>query len=881
MTHVVQDRAIAKSGFIGSLRPDHGTTPVIVAVLGSLLLTTAEVQALLPGQERVAGFASLTLADELGYSAAAQMGGAWRAVIVVLLVAVCMLAVFRERARIPWLTDALLAGAGLAALLANLVVPVRAISLLDLMTLRVQWPVFASLFALPFFTCAATAWLAFARDITGKRFASGILLATGAFGYLNFMQEFDSYLQNAPQGAPDPGRAMSIGMVGSGIVLVAGLISHAQNRPAELPGSSFATPARRELIVVAKLAAVAAAIAITVSVCYEFWYGFLVPLSGKVDIALGFVLFAVAPALLALAACLAVAGQRTPDRHFAAGVLITGFLLILIYFGGGSHLFEWLISLRGYPGWAVGVSDIGVLGGLLMGLAGVALLSWRENGSRGDWADVPHEAAPQPSAERRVATARPDMTRYLCTAPHLDDRYARRVIEEVVADPHRAVVPSLGIDIAAVVRHCFAARSRQNVRDALICMCLAPIVLAILNYRQPGGLRDGLVFLVLAGTVAFTDHWISRYYVTRSLTRERFDPADGPWLPPADQAQVAQVVAADQGGISVYGTYNPFVGSGFSRGGWSFAVNIARGKESVSGHDRLTPLPFAVDEFYRAVERDIIALGLTGLTVENRLLVDGQNVRDDRRFLPDAQGRPVTRIGRDELLALALEPELSNRPYQCIRLQAWDGELVLSVFVSFAKRGTALLAEVQHYLLAPLQPSYRQADRLGSLPLGQRLRAGLRSGPKAVVVTTVRAPFRFSRLLLKTGLRQWDEHATVRRIKADPEYNFGAMTSVRELAQARNYRRYFQQIDRDLNTKLIDRQLLDTIRDFLDAHNIDTSQFAEQQTTILNNGLLISGGEFTAGSVAVGEHARSGMTQVTQGVQQLLRPGTASPEAKR
>ena len=113
----------------------------------------------------------------------------------------------------------------------------------------------------------------------------------------------------------------------------------------------------------------------------------------------------------------------------------------------------------------------------------------------------------------------------------------------------------------------------------------------------------------------------------------------------------------------------------------------------------------------------------------------------------------------------------------------------------------------------------------------------------------------------------------MRRIAADPEYNFGAVTSVRELAQSRTYRRYFQQVDRDLNTKLIDRQLLDTIMDFLDTHNVDISQFEEQRSTILNNGLLISGGEFKAESVAVGDRARSAVTHFTQGVQAFRGQG--------
>ena len=262
----------------------------------------------------------------------------------------------------------------------------------------------------------------------------------------------------------------------------------------------------------------------------------------------------------------------------------------------------------------------------------------------------------------------------------------------------------------------------------------------------------------------------------------------------------------------------------------------------------------------------VVILGIGALIADLRIINPALSVLD----------RPVAGISADRLTELTREPELHNRPYRCIRLQTWEGDLVLSVFVNFTKRGTALLAEVQHFLLAPLQPEFQQADRLASWPLGRRLRTELRSVPSAITGIVIRAPFRVSRLLLRTGLGWHTERAALRQIRTDPEYNFGAMTSVRELAQSRHYRRYFQQVDRDLSTKYIDRQVLDTIVDFLDAHNVDTSQFAEQRSMILNNGLLVSGGEFKAGSVAVGEQARAGMTQFAQGVQSLLRQGGES-----
>lgn len=865
MTYRAPEHAITDPGLIGQFRPGRSATPVVVAALGSVLLITAVVQPLVP---------RLPYPYYFGFAVAdvSPMGGAWKAVIIVVLLALAVLAVFYSRPDIKRPEAFLVIVIGVAALLLNLFVINPAISVLDLMTLRGDWPSYAGLFVLPFFSCIGTFWLSRARD---KRLASGILVVTGAYGFLNFLQELDNILTVRLPQDPGPGRASFIGMLGAGAVLIAGLMERSRNRAqgyARDTGDS--APSGRTAVRAAKLATAASAIAIVVAVCYEYVLGSRpsASVSFVLSVAATFTLWVIGPGILALGAFLIVAGRRDPDRRFAGGILITGCLLTLVYFGY-SHVFGWIVPLHGYVGWALEGADIGVGAGLAMGLAGVLLLGVRDPAVPAQ-AMAPETRTAEPDGPRRQT--QPEMTRFLCAAAHLDDRYSRQVIGEVVAHPHRATVPSLGIDMGIVLRHCFAARRRQTIRDGLITVLVVSIVPVVLDFHRLAALRDILIFLFLAGAVAFTDRWISRYRVTRELTSERFDPGRGPWLTAAEQFQLAQVRAAEEGNISVYGTYNPFVGSGSPRGGWSMAVNLARGKESPDGRGRLEPEPFEVDELYQEVRQDITALGLPDLSVEDRLLVDGQKIRDDLRFLPVRYGRPVTGIDANSLLRQAREPELQHRPYQCLRLQAWDGDLVLSVFVNFTKRGTALFAEAQHYLLAPLRSDYRQADRLASWSLRQRLRAELRSAPTAVIRTVIAAPFRTIGLLLRMGLGWRAERSVMRRIDAEPEYNFGAVTSIRELAQSNVYRKYFQQVDRDLNTKLIDRQVLDTIMDFLDHRNIDISQFEDQRSTILNNGLLISGGEFKAGSVAVGQQARAGMTQFTQGVASLIRQGGES-----
>jgi hypothetical protein len=84
------------------------------------------------------------------------------------------------------------------------------------------------------------------------------------------------------------------------------------------------------------------------------------------------------------------------------------------------------------------------------------------------------------------ATPRPpepmsNSTRYLCAAAYLDPSFSNRVIRELVAS-HRAVIPSRGIDLVPIVRHCLKARKMQLMRDVLLCVLL---LLGVLLLRAP------------------------------------------------------------------------------------------------------------------------------------------------------------------------------------------------------------------------------------------------------------------------------------------------------------------------------------------------------------------------------------------------------------
>ena len=95
------------------------------------------------------------------------------------------------------------------------------------------------------------------------------------------------------------------------------------------------------------------------------------------------------------------------------------------------------------------------------------------------------------------------------------------------------------------------------------------------------------------------------------------------------------------------------------------------------------------------------------------------------------------------------------------------------------------------------------------------------------------------------------------RISSDGLFDYGALRSIRERNTSGEYRRYFQKLDKEMYAKTIERLLFDTMASFLDSRDIDTSAFNERRSTILNNGVMVTGGSFTAGSVAAGKKAKA------------------------
>jgi hypothetical protein len=467
-----------------------------------------------------------------------------------------------------------------------------------------------------------------------------------------------------------------------------------------------------------------------------------------------------------------------------------------------------------------------------------------------------------------------EVTRHLCTAVQLDGDLARRAVRKIISEESRGVAPSLGIDLGLVVRHCLLAHHRQRLRDTLVAGLAFLSLVAFLGMLSGDHTGAAFVYLVLcvllAWVVVTAERWTARRRVAGRMSREEFSRRWPPVLTAAEERRVHTMQKLESANFTPFGGYFPFAGSGLHLNGWSFALSVLKGAEQFGDGTRLTPQPFEVEDLYYAVRADVERLDIEGLDVEDRLYVDGEEVAGDPRFLT---GEPWSRlrndIGATTLRELVRTPERVNRVYRCIRIYGWDGEYVVSIYLNFSRTGRGLFAEARYFLLLPAKPEYLHADRLPT-----RSAAGLllHEAPAALLPT---AKLMFTAIPRVTGNLR-DLRRPVMAAKRPSGVNYGATTSLRELVQANMYRRYFQQLDREMTSKIVERQILDSIAQFLRERNIDTSELEERQTAILNNGLIVSGGTFNAESVAVGSGAQSLLSRLGAAV----RPPAEEKAAK-
>ncbi|MCP9963675.1 hypothetical protein LUX05_23890 [Streptomyces somaliensis] len=353
-----------------------------------------------------------------------------------------------------------------------------------------------------------------------------------------------------------------------------------------------------------------------------------------------------------------------------------------------------------------------------------------------------------------------------------------------------------------------------------------------------------------------------------ALRRGAFDPEGLPRpgaVEPWAAARIAAVADAQRGNVRCYSGFSPFVGYGRRESEWTLSVPLlpAESERAVADFD-------AWDLLARLRRRLAEAAG--GLpaptgpgarggvepTVEDRVFVSGRELAGDDRFLPDPLRPPVTRLPEEAVRQIALRPGGAARHYLASHVPLWGGEVVPSHLLHVAVADGTLHLRCERYVLGPVRRDLHAVDLLPPAPPAAPDRRTLLPG---ALRRTGGALWRAPRSCLRDALAEYRRprrlRSETRAAREDPAFDRGARLSVRETVQGPEYFHHFQPVDARHALDALDRHALAAVRDFLEEHGVDTADFRTQSQTILNHGVLQTGGVSVVGNQAVGAGARA------------------------
>jgi hypothetical protein len=444
-------------------------------------------------------------------------------------------------------------------------------------------------------------------------------------------------------------------------------------------------------------------------------------------------------------------------------------------------------------------------------------------------------------------------TRYLCASALLGQSSARESLIHWFKDGNRAVAPEIGVDLKLAVQTARYAEKRER-RYWWIYFAIAVVSLTATALTSPWVAIIGA--LIAAGVWARKKIQEQNEFVPL-FWPERFNSEEVANRFPGElEAEDLSALPHPDQNFFVYGGFLPFVGSGHDLGGWSVAIALDKSKQDLGYRKPIQSVE--IPALYEAIDLGLEHLNLPSIEKRDCFFANGVDVRGNKALLPNIFGRPVQSLEPEVAQRYMLRDDEKVRHYRCYRIVDWGGELALSYYLRCSRRGNTLFVETKRFILTPIAAGYRGVDRMVPMELSEQIRivlASLLVGPLRTLVSPFVAFAEVSRWW--AGIWDSEDKARNEMIEKNPLFNYGTVQSFRQIVSSGEYGHYFQKIDGDFYNKLFERAVLDTLIEFLDAHGIDTSELKDRQTTIMNSGVIVQGGDVKAESLAVGTGAQA------------------------
>jgi len=439
------------------------------------------------------------------------------------------------------------------------------------------------------------------------------------------------------------------------------------------------------------------------------------------------------------------------------------------------------------------------------------------------------------------------VTRLLCASAITQGAAFRKMVLDRVENQYTGVAPEFGLDLELVTGVCqFVERRETKFQIAFFIAGLASILLSGFS-----PLMALVPMIVFTAPIMFIKIYNEKFDLLKDFMGADYNHGKAKSRYAIEKGfSVYNALPRSDQNLIVYSGFSPFVGAGFDLGEWSFALDVSRPKNELGLVQ--TVEEFEINDLYEEIEEACTNLNLPNLRVADLYFVSGSDIRNDRTILPNPLGKPIQHLDKDDVKST---DDFRIRQYKHLSVSTWGNDIIFSIFLRCAKRGRTLFVEAARYLLPPVDVRYRNLNR------AEHKSWSVISGIafSSLVLGPIDGYFIWLSLLgkLNNFISQMfgtQDRKLQNEIRENSNFNYGVASSLRQNVTGSNYLHYFQKSDREMFVKILDNQILETLLNFLDEHNVDTSQLRERQTTILNSGVI---GDVTAQSVAVGQGAQS------------------------
>ncbi len=447
----------------------------------------------------------------------------------------------------------------------------------------------------------------------------------------------------------------------------------------------------------------------------------------------------------------------------------------------------------------------------------------------------------------------------------------RRALLDSAQDRHHGPLPEPGIDTYLALGFAkYLDRRDLRFRFAYV-LCGLLILIGGVGAESASVVSAGILSAIL---VRFLKVSKERTGIAPLLQQTRFDPDSiraSEWIEPS-RAEKARVASAGQN-VVVYSGFDPFTFAGSESGSWSVAIDVQRGREDLGS--RVDPKPIETRELYDELAEAARAAYPDSMASSDMVLVSG--VQPPKEVLATRLSKPISQIAPDAFEVFVGGRDERIRHYRWLQLPQYGGELVQSWLIRCSCDDRNLFVEVARRIHSPVAATHRWVDRRAPVRWFTALRwlqESLVVGPVVAVFEAFGLPFRLAgaaRRLL--GL---DQAAVRRAISLDPLYDYGRSNSLRTMVGGTNFTHYFQKVDTELGKKAVDREIFNALIDYLNELDIDTSELRDGQSTVLNNGIIVHGGDVSAETLAVGDRAKATKKSLGQTIGRIRKSPVGS-----